>query len=256
MDINGRNAIVTGGAGGIGRATVMRLAERGADRIKVVDIDETGLAETARLAASDNTAIETHVLDLSDLEGVERWFGSHAADCDILFNNAGIVSGKRQFPDIDIATLRRISDINLNAVVLATQIAAQSMQPRGGGVIIQTVSTVALGSGFYDALYAATKTGLMMFLRCCAGLQDEMGVRVVGVLPGLVDTGILRTTGGDDYAPWMHTILANNPACQPDDIAAAVIDLIEDDGRAGGDWVAVRLIDGRIEREWGHAALA
>jgi 3-oxoacyl-[acyl-carrier protein] reductase len=128
------------------------------------------------------------------------------------------------------------------------------MQPRGGGVIVQTVSTVALGSGFYDALYAATKTGLMMFLRCCGGLQEQMGVRVVGVLPGLVDTGILKTTGGDDYAPWMHTILANNPACRPDDIAAAVIDLIEDDSVAGGDWVAVRLIDGKIEREWGHAA--
>ncbi|MGN6498173.1 MAG: SDR family NAD(P)-dependent oxidoreductase [Tsuneonella sp.] len=253
MDIAGKNVIVTGAAGGIGRATVLRLAELGAARIKAVDIDTGGLARTAELASA---AVEQHTLDLADLPAVEQWFTAEAADCDILYNNAGIVSGKRQFPDIDVATLRRIGDVNLNAVVLATQIAARAMQPRGGGVIVQTVSTVALGTGFYDALYAATKTALMMFLRCCAGLQDEMGVRVVGVLPGLVDTGILKTTGGDDYAPWMHTILANNPACRPEDIAAAVIDLIEDDTIPGGDWVAVRLIDGRIEREWGHAAQA
>lgn len=254
MDISGKTAIVTGAAGGIGRATVLRLAERGAARIRLIDVNLAGLTETARLCEGDRVDVEVHRLDLSDLDAVDQWFTAHAADCDILYNNAGIVSGKRQFPDIDIATLRRISDVNLNAVVLATQITAHAMASRGGGVIVHTVSTVVLGTGFYDALYAATKSALMMFLRCCAGLQDQMGVRVLGVLPGLVDTGILKTTGGDDYAPWMHTILANNPACRPDDIASAVIDLIEDDSRAGGDWVAVRLIEGQIEREWGHAA--
>jgi 3-oxoacyl-[acyl-carrier protein] reductase len=249
MEISGKKAIVTGAAAGIGRATVLRLANAGASHIRLIDIDSAGLAETAGLVG-DSTEIEPHRLDLADLEAVEHWFEHHASDCDILYNNAGIVSGKRQFPDIDIATLRRMSDVNLHAVVIATQIAATAMQARGGGVIVHTVSTVALGTGFYDALYAATKSGLMMFLRCCAGLQETMGVRVVGVLPGLVDTGILKTTGGDDYASWMHTILENKPACRPEDIAAAVIELIEDDSRVGGAWVAVRMVDGRIEREW------
>jgi 3-oxoacyl-[acyl-carrier protein] reductase len=126
-----------------------------------------------------------------------------------------------------------------------------SISPRGGGVIVHTISTVVLGTGFYDALYAATKSGLMMFLRCCAGLKDAMGVRVAGVLPGLVNTGILKTTGGNDYAPWMRTVLANNPACRPEDIADAVIVLIKNDNLPGGAWVAVRQIDGRIEHEWG-----
>ena len=77
--------------------------------------------------------------------------------------------------------------------------------------------------------------------------------RVAGVLPGLTNTPILKKTGHDnDYAPWMAPILANNAMCQPEDIAEAVVMLVEDDGLPGGDWVAVRHIDGKIEHQWGH----
>jgi NAD(P)-dependent dehydrogenase (short-subunit alcohol dehydrogenase family) len=129
------------------------------------------------------------------------------------------------------------------------------MRKRGGGVIINTVSTVALGTGFSDALYAATKSGLMMFTRCCASLKDSDNVRVAGVLPGLTDTPILHKTGENGQAAgWMGPILAGYAKCTPADIAEAVIDLVEDDSLPGGDWVAVRNIDGKIEREWGHDA--
>jgi len=255
VEISGKTAIVTGGAAGIGQAAVLQLVGKGAARLIIVDVDEAGMAEAAARARAAGAIAETVRLDLSDLYAVETWFGSLSArgGCDILFNNAGIVSGTPQFPTAEVRGLRRMIDVNLSSLVIATQLAAQAMRARGGGVIVNTVSTVALGTGFSDALYATTKAGVMMFTRCCASLKADWNVRVAGVLPGLTNTPILKKTGADgDYAPWMAPILAGNAMCQPEDIADAVVDLIEDDTLAGGDWVAVRRIDGRIERQWGH----
>ena len=252
MNIKGKTAIVTGSAAGIGRASAIRLAECGAAKVLIVDIDEAGMAETARLVQRPGVIAEFHRVDLSDIDELERWLGSRQ-DYDILYNNAGVVSGAPQFPDASVAKLRFIVDLNLTAVIVATQIAVQSMQARGGGVVVNTVSTVALGKGFSDALYASTKSGVMMFTRCCASLKDSANVRVTAVLPGLTNTPILKKTGADgEYAPWMAPILAGNAMCAPEDIADAVVDLIEVDGLAGGDWVAVRKIDGQIVRQWGH----
>jgi 3-oxoacyl-[acyl-carrier protein] reductase len=252
MDIKGKTAIVTGSAGGIGRAAAVMLAARGAAEIALVDIKEAALAETARLVAAAGARANVHALDLSDIAATEAWFRSHG-DVDILYNNAGVVSGAPQFPDVDAARVRWIIDVNVTALIAATQIAVQAMRRRGGGVIVNTVSTVALGTGFYDAMYATTKAAVMMFTRCCAGLKDECNVRVAGMLPGLVDTPILDTTGAGGKSEWMKTVLANNEACVPEDIAEAVMTLIEDDSLAGGDWVAVRRIDGKVEYQWGHA---
>lgn len=251
MDITGKTAIVTGSASGIGRATAVLLAERGAAEIRLVDVDDAGLAETRRLVEVAGSRASAHRVDLSDIAATESWFLAHG-DVDILHNNAGVVSGTPQFPDTDAARVRRVIDVNVTSLIAATQIAVQAMRKRGGGVIVNTVSTVALGAGFRDAMYATTKAAVMMFTRCCASLKEDANVRVAGVLPGLTDTPILHTTGGDRAADWMAPILANNERCQPEDIAAAVIDLIGDDALAGGDWVAVRREGGVVTRQWGH----
>src|SRR3546814_7617235 len=80
--------------------------------------------------------------------------------------------------------IRWIINVNVTSLIAATQIAVQAMKARGGGVIVNTVSTVALGTGFYDAMYATTKAAVMMFTRCCASLKEECNVRVAGMLPG------------------------------------------------------------------------
>src|SRR3546814_11485407 len=108
------------------------------------------------------------------------------------------------------------------------------MKARGGGVIVNTVSTVALGTGFYDAMYATTKAAVMMFTRCCAPLKDECNFRVAGMLPGLVDTPILDTPGAGGESDWMETVLANNAACRPVHIEVGVGGGREGGGGRGG----------------------
>ncbi len=252
MEIAGKRAIVTGAAGGIGRATAVMLAARGAAEIALVDVKDAALAETARLVGAAGANAAAHALDLSDIPAVEAWFATHG-DVDILHNNAGVVSGLPQFPDVDAARLRWIIDVNLTALVTATQVAVQAMRRRGGGVIVNTASTVALGTGFYDAMYATTKAAVMMFTRCCAPLKEECNVRVAGMLPGLVNTPILDTTGAGGKSEWMKAVLAHNEACTPEDVAEGVIALIEDDSLSGGDWVAVRRLEGKIDYQWGRA---
>lgn len=253
MEIRGKWAIVTGGASGIGRVTALQLARQGAARVTLVDVDGVGLAQTAALVGA---AAEAVTLDLADVTAAAAWFASVGAERapDILHNNAGVVSGAAMFPTMPLDRIGWIVDVNLTSLIAATQVMAQRMRDAGGGVIVNTVSTVALGTGFRDAMYATTKAGVMMFTRCCASLKDEWNVRVAGVLPGLTDTPILHTTGGDRAADWMAPVLANNERCTPDDIAAAVIDLIADDTLPGGDWVAVRREGGVVTRQWGHDA--
>lgn len=255
MEIQGKTFVVTGGASGIGRATAVELAERGAGAVVIADIDEPGMAETARLMAPSGTRAALHRVDMSDIAAVTAFMAALEAQggYDVLFNNAGVVSGAPQFPEAVVARLQWIIDVNLTALVVATQAAVQAMRARGGGVIVNTVSTVALSKGFSDVLYATTKAAVMMFTQACAPLKAEANVRVCGVLPGLTDTPILKKTGADgDYAPWMAPILAGNAACSPQDIARAVVLLIEDDALPGGDWVAVRRIDGAVVHQWGH----
>lgn len=251
MEISGRSAIVTGAASGIGRASAVAFARAGCSQLHLVDVNEAGLSDTASLCTSDACEVTRHTLDLANIPATEDWFKRHGA-VDILYNNAGVVSGEPQFPDVDAAAIQRIVDINFTSMVVATQETAAHMKAHSGGVIVNTISTVALGTGFYDPMYAASKAGAMMFTQCCASLTSSHGVRVAGVLPGLVLTPILDTTGANGKSQWMRDVLANNEGCDPADIADAVLALVQDDTLAGGDWVAVSRVDGSVVYRWGH----
>ena len=158
MDVAGRVAIVTGGAAGIGRAIAERLRSEGATVI-VADVVEA-------------QAPFVHV-DMSEPEDVRRLF-EQLDGLDVLVNNAGGV----------FETWRKTIDVNLNGLVLATQLAFDAMD--GDGVIVNVSSVAALGTRSYDAPdYAAAKAAVVRFT---SALANHDGVRVNCVCPDWVDT--------------------------------------------------------------------
>lgn len=234
MDINGKTALVTGAGSGIGRATAVMLAQKRARLIWLVDRERAAAEETARLLPNGCEG-RVQVLDVADFAALEAAFdeADAAGGLDIVFNNAGMVVGLQLFPETSPERVHAIVDVNLKAVIFGTQYAVRQMRKRGGGVVINTASSAALHTGFKDWLYTATKAGVLAFSKSCLPLKEAANIRVNTVLPGLVDTPILKTTGDGDFAEWMAPILANNRALQPQDIAEAVIRIIEDDEMAG-----------------------
>ena len=235
MDIRNRVAIVTGAAAGIGRATALALAQHGARGVTAVDIDANGLAETAALieqAGAQALPLTVDVTEAAALMGMydasERAFGQ----LDIVFNNAGIVSGPPPFPDTDLDRMRLVVDIDLTSVILSSTLAIRRMR-EGGGVIVNTASTGGLNPYLADAPYAAAKAGVIMFSRSCGELHPQCGIRVNAVCPGVTETPILDKTGGGKRPDWLGPILQDIKILQPEEIAQAVIEIIQDDAMTG-----------------------
>jgi NAD(P)-dependent dehydrogenase (short-subunit alcohol dehydrogenase family) len=237
MDIKDRVAIVTGASAGIGRATVVRFAELGARGIVLADVDEAGLAETAKLAAEAATRVETLVVptDVTQIDALERLYGQTVArfgGIDIVFNNAGIVSGPPPFPDTAPERIKKVIEIDLGSVAVSTHFAVRHMRERGG-VIVNTASTGGLNPYLPDAPYAAAKAGVIMFSRSCKDLHGMYNIRVNAVCPGVTETPILEKLGDGKRPDWLMPIMQHIELLRPEDIAAAVVKIVEDDALAG-----------------------
>jgi NAD(P)-dependent dehydrogenase (short-subunit alcohol dehydrogenase family) len=233
MEISGSVAIVTGAARGIGRATAVALAAAGARGVVLVDLKPAELAEAAALveaAGAETLSLDTNVSELASLQGLFDQTWSRFGRLDILHNNAGIGEGPGDWPAVDAERAAAIVDVNLRGVILGTRLALEPMQKSGGGVIINTASGGAFIPLPPQAVYVATKAGVVHFTRSCAPLVESHGVRVNCVCPGVVDTPMLRDTGASgEVAPWLQSIMDTMKILSPEDIAAAVLKLIRDD---------------------------
>lgn len=236
MQIGGRVAIVTGAASGIGRATAVALAQAGAAAVALADVDEAGLAETA--AAVQDAGVEalrapTDVRDPGALSRLYARTAEELGDFTILHNNAGLPTGTPTWPDLSVGRIVALCDVNLKAVILGTHLALEPMRAAGGGAIVNTASIAAHMPLPPEAVYAATKAGVVMFTRSCAPLAESHGVRVACVCPGVVETPMLRKTGvGGELAEYLAEIHASIEPLAPERIAEAVVALVLDDGSA------------------------
>lgn len=237
MNISGKVAIVTGAASGIGRATAVALAKAGARGVVVADVDSAGAEQSRDLLTAANPncaalAVKTDVTALASLQAMYETTQAEFGQIDIVFNNAGIVSGPPPFPDTDPARVKLVIDIDLTSVIISTQLAVQHMGDRGG-VIINTASTGGLNPYLADAPYAAAKAGVIMFSRSCKDLHAASNIRVNAVCPGVTETPILEKLGGGSRPDWLRPIMEHIKVLTPADIAAAVLDIIGDDSMAG-----------------------
>src|SRR5215470_2135824 len=234
MEIKGKVGVITGGASGIGRATSERLAKEGA-AIVVADLDEAGGAETVkRIEAAGGRAafVKTEVTKIDDVRRMLDMAVSKFGRLDILHNNAGIGVGAPGYPDAPPERWHLVIEIDLQAVVLGTGLAAQIMTKQGGGVIINTASMAGLYPHRQDAVYGAAKGGVVNFTHSLAQWSAERNIRVNCVCPGIVDTPMVRR--GLELAA-QHGIKSWMPSkiIQPEEIAEAVHLLVRDDSIFG-----------------------
>lgn len=226
MELGGRVALATGGAAGIGRTTALRLAADGA-KVVVADVDEAaGRALAAELEGSFVCADVSRDADVGAMI-------LHARDehggLDVLVNNAGGV-GSPNYPDAPLDRWSHVLDVNLRAVMLATQLALEQMAERCGGAIVNVSSVAGIGLGPHAAPeYAAAKAAVVRFTASLAGLAQDRGVRVNCVCPDWVDTPAVQRSLAK-LAPEERSRQTLVPA---EEIADAIFDLVRDDSLAG-----------------------
>jgi NAD(P)-dependent dehydrogenase (short-subunit alcohol dehydrogenase family) len=192
MSLDGRRAVVTGGAKGIGRAIVRRLAEAGAYVI-VADLDEAAAQAAAEdLNSSCGGRISAHPLNVADTGSIGETVNAaieRLGGLDIWVNNAGIYPSSPLLEMTD-AEWDKVLDVNLRGAFIASREAARRMVQAGrGGAIINIVSTAGFnGSGPGLTHYVASKHGLRGVIRQMALELAPHGIRVLGVAPTVVVT--------------------------------------------------------------------
>lgn len=214
-NFEGRSALVTGGARGIGEATVRSLAAAGMKVVVADVLDREGAAVAASLGGS---AIYQH-LDVTDVDNwnsvlahCERQFGPLS----VLVNNAGIVEFGG-VDDLDPAAFRRVIDVNLVGPYLGIHCAAESLRRSGGGVVVNVSSTAGLMGYQNLAGYVASKWGLRGLTKAAALDLSDGNIRVCSVHPGPIATPM--TAGMDE------SIAAGQPIArfgQPAEVAAMI----------------------------------
>jgi NAD(P)-dependent dehydrogenase (short-subunit alcohol dehydrogenase family) len=228
--LEGRVAVVTGGASGIGLATARRLAAEGA-RVVIGDVDP----DSGKRAADevDGLFVPADVTSKSDVDNLFDTTVAEFGSVDVAFNNAGISpSDDDSILDTDLEAWRRVQDVNLTSMYLCCKAAIPHMQRQGRGSIINTASFVALmGAATSQISYSASKGGVLSMSRELGVQFAREGIRVNALCPGPVNTPLLQELFAKD-AERAQRRLVHVPMgrfAEPEELAAAVAFLASDD---------------------------
>jgi NAD(P)-dependent dehydrogenase (short-subunit alcohol dehydrogenase family) len=193
-DLRDKVALVTGGAGGLGRAVCRTLAEAGA-RVLVVDVDEPGGRELA--ASIDGAFFAADVSDLEQNRAMVEAALTEFGGLDLVHLNAGVSSMFGIDESFDLERYRRVMGINLDGVVFGAHAALAGFQRSGaGGAIVATASLAGLTSVPFDPLYAANKHAVVGLARSLGPALEPHGVRFNAVCPGFAESAIIEPIRG------------------------------------------------------------
>jgi NAD(P)-dependent dehydrogenase (short-subunit alcohol dehydrogenase family) len=228
--LDGRRALVTGGAGALGSIIVRALAEAGAD-VVIVDLDGDRARGVAASVADTGRAIDVVAVDLTDHDAVQAALGEGLGErgVDILVNGAG-GGTVRPFAEMDVATWRTQMSRNLDSVFSVTRAVLPGMLERGHGRIVNIASVAAISGGrlVRDATaYATAKAGVVGLTKALAIEVADRGVTVNAIAPGAQ-----ATPGRDNDTPERRAALLDQIPTrllgEPRHLAEAILFLVSD----------------------------
>ena len=229
MSLNGKVAVVTGSASGIGRAIALQLARDGA-AIAVWDLDESGANETVNMITGDGGRAIACIGDASDADAIAGSVArtrSELGAITILVNNAGI-TGFHAFLDITVDMLERMLRINVMGPFLCAQAIIPDMLAAGWGRIVNISSSSAQTGAPMMAHYATSKGGVIAFTKTLAREFASKGITVNNIPPGFVDTPMLRKSPVNVETEAASPNSPMGRAGSPEDIAAACSYLVSE----------------------------
>ncbi len=250
FDLSGRNALVVGAGSGIGRASAEGLAAFGAN-VFCADVNLEAAQETAAAIREAGHQAEAYYVDIRSTESIRQLL-AEIAPPDILVSTPSI-NVRKPMLEISDEEFDRVISINLKGTFLLLREVARGMAERGRGSIIVFSSIRSLVVEPGQGVYAATKAGVVQFIRTLAAELGTKGVRANAVAPGVVETPL--TIPIKSHPAWYKAYAEKNALkrwAQPHEIATAVIYLASDASSyvtgsvlfVDGGWTA---IDGRFE---------
>lgn len=233
MELNGKVAVVTGSARGIGKAIALRLAGEGA-RIVIADILEgTEVKHEIEQKGGEAIAVITDVSDEESTQGMARNAIEQFGRIDVLVNNAGIFAklGKKSFHTISAQEWDEVMAINLKGMFLCAKAVYPQMKKQGKGKIINISSSTFFQGVPYFLHYVASKGGIIGLTRALAREIGDDGISVNAVAPGLTLSEAVR---GNPMFPEEHLNASAGSRCfkrneVPEDLTGAILFLASDD---------------------------
>ena len=232
---DGKVALVTGAASGIGAATLRRLAADGAAVVCADINDAGGTAVVAQIAASGGQAAFRHcdVGVLADVEAAVGFAVEHFGGLDIMHNNA-VWSGGGWVADLDPEIWHRSLEVMLTGVFYGCRAALPQLLRRGGGSIVNTASIEAFGGEMMASPYATAKAGVVNFTRNVAIEYARKGIRANAICPGIVQTPLadLMVAFAKRTREELAMLAPIGRLLRPEEIASVVAFLCSDDASA------------------------
>jgi 3-oxoacyl-[acyl-carrier protein] reductase len=217
-ELSGRNAVVTGGARGLGLAIAQRLAAGGA-RVAIWDSDG---AEAVRAAARFDGHAEA--VDVTDAAGIEAALARSEAmlgPCDIMVANAGITGPNHRLEEYPVEAWRRVIEVDLVGVFLCCRAVVPGMRARGRGRIVNIASIAGKDGNPNASAYSAAKAGVIGLTKSLGKELAETQIRVNCITPAAVETDIFRQMTPEQIA-WMKSKIPMARFGLPEEVAEMV----------------------------------